>query len=392
MGSSIRLLHCIHSVDPAGGGPANFLCELSGLQKELGFQMEVVSLDRPDKARSGRIDCKVYPLGPALPRYGYTDRFVPWLAEHAVEHDVVLVHGIWQFVSFGTWLALRKSEIPYFVYVHGMLDPWFNETYPLKRLKKMLYWPWAEYRVLRDARAVLFTCEEERLLARSSFKPYGCREIVVGHGTRASSGDPVVQREMFFKEFPGLRDKQFLLFLGRVHEKKGVDMLLNAFAAVIAGRQDLHLVVAGPCDGANKQKLDLIMRQLDPDVRSRISFIGMLLGDLKWGAMRSAAAFVLPSHQENFGQSITEALSCGTPVLITNRVNIWREIWSSGAGLVEKDDQQGIINLLQQWLKLSAEQRRVMGLKANLCFESFFELHKAASYLLSILRLEAGAP
>ena len=101
----------------------------------------------------------------------------------------------------------RCAELatPYFVFPHGMLDPWFKRTYPLKHLKKLLYWPWAEYRVLRDAAAVLFTSEEERRLARESFWPYRCNEVVVNYGTAAPEIDLASAREDFFGSFPQLR-------------------------------------------------------------------------------------------------------------------------------------------------------------------------------------------
>ena len=108
-----------------------------------------------------------------------------------------------------------------------MLDPWFKRTYPLKHLKKLLYWPWGEYRVLRDAAAVLFTSEAERHLARESFSPYRCHEEVVNYGTAAPTLDLEAAREHFLARFPHLRDKRILLFLGRLAEKKGCDLLIE---------------------------------------------------------------------------------------------------------------------------------------------------------------------
>ncbi|HMG05900.1 MAG TPA: hypothetical protein VK581_10585, partial [Chthoniobacterales bacterium] len=110
---------------------------------------------------------------------------------------------------------------------HGMLDPWFKRTYPRKHMKKLLYWPWAEYRVLRDAAAVLFTSEEERRLARESFSLYHCKEIVVNYGTAAPEVDLESAREDFLEAFPKLRGQRFFLFLGRLHEKKGCDLLIS---------------------------------------------------------------------------------------------------------------------------------------------------------------------
>ena len=156
----------------------------------------------------------------------------------------MIVHGIWQYHSFGVWRALAGTGTPYFVFPHGMLDPWFRRTYPLKHFKKLLYWPWSEYRVLRDANAVLFTSEEERRLARESFSLYRCREIVVSFGTAAPSVDLERARGALFERFPNLRSRQFVLFLGRLHVKKGCDLLIEAFATLRTS--SLDLVLAGP--------------------------------------------------------------------------------------------------------------------------------------------------
>ena len=149
-------------------------------------------------------------------------------------YDAVIVNGIWQFHSFGAWRALRNSSTPYVLFTHGMLDPWFKKQYPLKHLKKWMYWPWAEYRVLRDAQAVLFTCEEERVLARESFWLYRCNEVVVSYGTAKPKGDPELERQEFFTRYPELRGKKLALFMGRIHPKKGCDLLIEAFAKVLA--------------------------------------------------------------------------------------------------------------------------------------------------------------
>src|SRR5439155_8804732 len=142
--------------------------------------------------------------GPVKTKYGYNTKLLPWLRTHADRYDAMIINGLWQYNSFAVWRVLHKKSVPYFVFPHGMLDPWFKRTYPLKHIKKWLYWPWAEYRVLRDARAVFFTCEEERRLARQSFWLYKCNEVVINYGTSAPTGNSEHQRELFFEKFPHL--------------------------------------------------------------------------------------------------------------------------------------------------------------------------------------------
>ena len=380
----MKILHLIHSTNPAGGGPIEGIKQLAVAKQKMGLTIEVASLDAPDDPWVKDFPLKVHAMGPSYLRYGYSPRLIPWLREHCREYKFVVVNGIWQFNSFAARKVLRKAGVPYFVFTHGMLDPWFKRHYPLKHLKKWLYWPWGEYRVLRDAAAVLFTCLEEKIQARRSFWLYRCNEKVVGYGTAGWMGDAEGQRAAFFEAYPQLRGKRLILFLGRIHEKKGVDLLIEAFARVISEKPDsnMHLLMVGPMDNAFARKLQQLGTNLGLD--DRITWTGMLQGDLKWGAFKVSEAFILPSHQENFGISVAEALSASLPVLISNRVNIWREIENTGAGLVEKDDAAGTYRLLQRWMKLEERERREKGDVARQCFLKNFEIAGAARSLMKI--------
>jgi glycosyltransferase involved in cell wall biosynthesis len=383
--SEMRILNIISSLDPAGGGPIEGLKQLAMLNRG---DADIASLDDPAAPWVTGFPVEVHALGPArlasrfVPYY-FAPRFLPWLRAHAQDYDAVIVHGLWQYHGLAAWRALRKSRVPYYVFAHGMLDPWFKRTYPLKHLKKWLYWPWAEYRVLRDAKAVLFTSEEEKLLARQSFWLYRCREEVVGFGTVEIGGNAEVQRRAFLEAFPALHGKRVVLFLSRIHPKKGCDLLLQAFARVASRDAALHLVIAGPDQIGWQTELAASANALG--LAGRVTWTGMLSGDVKWGAYRAADVFVLPSHQENFGVVVAEALSCGVPVLLSDKVNIWREVQRAGAGMVAKDDLDGTTSLLRAWLDASAPDRERMRRSAVACFHDNFEMGAAADRLHCLL-------
>jgi glycosyltransferase involved in cell wall biosynthesis len=379
----MKILRSSHTVNPAHGGPIESIKQSSAALLRRGHEVEIVSLDAPDDPWVRQAPIPVHALGPGRTSYGYAPRFSSWIKEHRAHFDAVIVHGIWQYSSFGVWRALAGTDTPYFVFPHGMLDPWFKSTYPAKHLKKLLYWPWAEYRVLRDAAAVLFTSEEERRLARQSFALYRAREVVVNYGTAAPSNLERA-RDSFSAAHPELRDRPFLLFLGRLHEKKGCDLLINAFVALRKSKTDLKLslVMAGPC--ADQEYFDYL-RTLAKEAGNALLFPGMLTGEKKWGALTAAEAFVLPSHQENFGIAVVEALACGTPVLISDQINIWREIQADGAGFAEKDNLAGTSHLLARWLATDAAKRNAMREKARNCFANRFEIERATDSLLAVI-------
>jgi glycosyltransferase involved in cell wall biosynthesis len=388
----MRILHAIHSANVKGGGPIEGIKQLSANNVAAGHTVELVSLDDPAEPWIKDFPLKIHAMGPSYLSYGYTPRFVPWLEKNHHLYDVVIINGIWQYNSFGVWRALRNSATPYCVFTHGMLDPWFKHSYPLKHLKKWLYWPWGEYRVLRDALAVFFTTEEERRLARRSFWLYRCDEIVVSYGIAGAVGDPDAQRAGFFSKFPETQGKELILFLGRLHEKKGCDLLLRSFAAALksdavdpARKEQLRLVMGG--GGSDDYVAGLKALAAELGIADRITWTGMITGDLKWGAFRAADAFFLVSHQENFGIAVAEALSAGLPVLISNRVNIWREVKLHNAGLIEADDLTGASRILQRWLALDAAARTKMRANAAHCFDRCFNVAYFAESFIKSLHL-----
>ena len=385
----MNILHIISSVNPAGGGPIEGIKQLRTSLESAGHRVEIASLDSPDAAFLRQSSLPVHPLGPSTLHYSFSPRFIPWLRENHSRFDAAIVNGIWQFHSYGAWRALHGSSTPYVLFTHGMLDPWFKKQYPLKHFKKWMYWPWAEYRVLRDARAVLFTSEEERVLARSSFWLYRCNEVVVSYGTAKPKGNPELEMKEFFSRYPQLRDKKLVLSMGRIHPKKGFDLLIEAFAKVLGPNPQWHLVIAGP-DQVGWQK-ELTHRAEQLGVASRITWTGMTAGSLKWGAFRAAEVFVLPSHQENFGVVVAEALAVGLPPLISNKVNIWREIEADGAGMVGEDTLQGTCNLLEAYLEKSNDEVQAMRQRARKCFEKRFEVDQAALMLQGLLKRFTGA-
>ena len=132
------------------------------------------------------------------------------------------------------------------VFTHGMLDPYFKRRFPLKHLKKWLYWVPVEYWVLRNAYRVLFTSQAEKVLAEQSFWLHHWHPHVVPYGASGPAGEAETLREAFFSTYPALRNKRFLLYLGRIHPKKGCDLLIQAFAKAAASDPDLYLMMAGP--------------------------------------------------------------------------------------------------------------------------------------------------
>jgi len=392
----VRVLHVIKTIDPRWGGPIEGVFSSSEVWFQNGHERNIVCLDPPsaswlNQARAptqavgldGRVYATLCRLIPWL-RYGYSPHLVRWLRANAGAYDAVIVNGLWNYSSFGAWRALHDMPVPYFVFTHGMLDPWFNTAYPIKTFFKSIFWRLIEHKVLRDAKGVMFTCEEERRLAHRSFTPYRAREFVVGYGTRDVSGDSNVQRSAFLAKAPATEGRKLILFLSRIHEKKGIDLLVKAFARCAESHPEYDLVIAGPDQSGLRASLTRLAEECG--VAKRIHWPGMLSGDAKWGAFRAAEFFVLPSHQENFGIVVAEAMAVGKPLLITNKVNIWREVEADGAGIVVDDDLDAVTNGLARMLAMTHVERATAGVAARRSFLERYDLERNALALLDVIK------
>jgi glycosyltransferase involved in cell wall biosynthesis len=369
-----RLLHVVNSLAPPAGGTTEGIRKLAE-SGAGGSAAEVVCLDDPGEPYLRGQSFPVHALGPAQGNYRYTPRLGGWLEQNLARFDGVVIHGLWQYHSYGSYRVVRE-RLPYVVFPHGMLDPYFKRAFPLKHLKKQMYWLAREYRVLRDARAVCFTTPIERDSAAGTMWPQRWNPAVVSFGTTQPVGDPARQREIFLSRYSALRQRRFFLFLSRIHSKKGCDLLLEAFARVTETHPDLDLVMAGPDEGELQPQLEAQAGRLG--ISARVHWTGMLEGDLKWGAFHAADAFVLPSHQENFGVAVVEALACGLPVLISDKVNIWPDIVHDEAGIVNPDTVDGTYRSMTTLLAMQAEERRRMISNGLACFRARYEMKRTA--------------
>lgn len=377
----MKVLSVIRSMDPADGGPVEGITQRAVKMKEMGVTTEVLCADSPQSPWLKELPFTVHALGPAEGSYGKCPAMVEWLHRHRSEYDIVTAHGIWQYSVKATQMGLENGAVPFVVFIHGMLDPYFD-SFPMKRLKKMAYWPVGVHPALRDAEFTLFTTEEERRLAHEAFKPWAAKERVIAYGTNGHVGDMDAQRELFLQHHPELRGKRILLFLSRIHSKKGCDILIQAFAHVFGRQDDWRLVIAGPDQTGWTKDLKALATQLH--IADKIVWPGMLQGDLKWGAFAAAEAFVLPSHQENFGIVVAEALSCGKPVLISDKVNIWREVKKGEAGLVAQDNLDGTILMFNHWEAMPQFDKETMSRAARICYETHFSIEAGCQDFLKM--------
>ncbi|REA64543.1 glycosyl transferase family 1 [Dyadobacter luteus] len=380
-------------MNPDNGGPCQGIRNTIPELQRIGISNEVVCFDNSSESYLKHDLFKIHALGASKGSWKYNSSFDEWLIQNVEKYDLVIVHGLWLYHSYMAVKILRKLKQknkripPVYIMPHGMLDPWFqrDKTRKLKALRNEVYWHLIEKKVVNSVNGLLFTCEQELLLARETFTGYNPRmELNVGYGIQPPPSFSQEMKAAFRMRADKLGDKPYILFLSRLHPKKGLDLLINSYIKLGLDTEDFpDLVVAGPVEGEYANILRSSARKA-----KNIHFVGMLQGDAKWGAFYGCQAFVLPSHQENFGISVAEALACSRPVLITDQVNIWKEISYGGAGIVDSDTLDGIERLLAAWFNKTDEDKISMSDNAYAVYRKHFAVEQAAQRLKDVLLKE----
>jgi glycosyltransferase involved in cell wall biosynthesis len=184
--------------------------------------------------------------------------------------------------------------------------------------------------------------------------------------------------------------KKYFLFLSRIHSKKGVDILLHAYlkfanSLITKNTSFPMLVIAGPGMDTDYGKSIMNIVNSNQTLINNVVFSGMIQGDAKWGALYGCEAFILPSHQENFGIAVVEAMACNKPVLISNKVNIWFEIENAIAGIVEKDTLDGTNQIFNKWAQLSLNEQIEMGKNSFKLYEEKFTAKVTSKKFVEVL-------
>ncbi len=363
----MKILHVIPSLSPLRGGPSFAVLTMARLQAKSGLTVEIATTD--DDGR-GRLRQALAPApdndGPVRIRYFKRQtRFYTvslplarWLASNVHEFDVVHIHALFSFPSVPAAHYAASNNVPYVVRPLGTLGTWSleNRRPVLKRASIALI----ERRILDGAAAVHFTSEMERDEARR----LGCGErgTVIPLGIDCTRFGDLPPAGRFLSCHPELAGRRIVLYLSRIDPKKGLDVLLPAFAAIHREHPELALVLAGEGESRFVYNLEALAESLG--IGGDVVWTGFLRDDDKLAALSAASLFVLPSYSENFGIALVEAMAAGLPVIVCDGVAIAKEIKEYGAGIVVSCDSASLTGGLRIVLQ-DSETAREMGLKGQ---------------------------
>ena len=313
----MRILHVLPSLDQRYGGPLRAVLDLSARSIALNLDSEVLGfgpVSIPDNPFPPEKIHKL-PIG-FPPSYAAAPGLPNWIAANLSRFDGVILHGMWLYPNWAFRKACRRAKIPYVCFPHGMLEPWaFYGQGLYKAVKKTVYWLLRERSIFKHASAVFFTTERERKLARETFTLPATSFIVVPYGVDCVGGGRSAEPAN-----PDLKisaTRKVALFLGRVHPKKNVDLLIEAWAGAKPDPSWL-LIVAGHGEAAYRRKLEQIVTRYR--LQDQVRFVGAVAGADKAYLFGRASWFLLPSSQENFGISVLEAINARCPVVVSDQV------------------------------------------------------------------------
>jgi glycosyltransferase involved in cell wall biosynthesis len=341
----MRVLHVISGIDPENGGPSMALHGLAVAQRRIGMNVTVAATFQRASVvgvaeQWRKAGLRVELIGPAVGALSRHAQIVPRLAELTRDADVVHIHALWEEIQHQSARAAERQGVPYIVRPCGLLYP---RSLAKSWLKKKLYVALRLRRTFDRAAAIHFTTEDER---DGAAVPIKARAIVEPNGLDLTEFDPLPPPGSFSRLHPELAGRRFVLFLGRVHPEKGLELLIPAMAKL--DHQDVALVVAGPDNAGSLPRFQRLAEQ--QGVRDRVLFVGMLDRPSRVAALRDAALLSLPSYHENFGISVIEALAAGTPVVVSDHVGLHHLIAQERLGGVVPLDAAALASALDRWL------------------------------------------
>lgn len=385
----MKILHIIANLAPRSGGPVKVCLELCEELTKRGNQVSIftTNLDFPDGFIDVSVHKNVQKNGVKIQYFPV--QFRPWVYSHELgkelririkTFDIVHIHGLYRYPQTIAAYYARKYTIPYIIRPHGSLDPFLYNNSG-NRYVKRVYERLIEFRNLNRASAIHFTAEEERLLTQ--FLNLKADSVVIPNGIFTEKYKILPPKGSFRKKHD-LNDKKIILHLGRINFIKGLDILIKAFSMIAKYSDDCVLVIAGP---DNEGYSDVVKQWIiEEEIEERVLFPGMLYGVEVLEAFVDADIFALPSYTENFGIAVIEAMACGLPVVISDKVNIWQEIAKSGAGKVAPCNADYFAKIMLELLD-NPEIAQQMGKKGKALVKKQYQWSKVAAAMEDAYRL-----
>ena len=343
----LNVLHVTPSMSPTWGGPTVVVSELTSELSRQSVSCEIVTT-RGYRVGTNPISPPGVPVYsfdtefPARHWTGYSAELSRFLNEKAGSFDLIHIHEIWHYPVYAAFRSARKHKLPCVLTIHSELSEWGLRQ---KALKKRIYRLVLLDRILRNVNVLhaITRAEKEQIVKLGYETPV----ILAPNGIEPAPFEALPDPEEFIQRFPVLKGKRIILFLGRLHAKKGLDILARSFSTIARRFKDAVLLVVGPNKFGTREKMEAILSS--ENLLDKTVFTGLLTGEDKLAAMSCADLFVLPSHSDVLGIAVLEAMAARLPVVITEGCE-FPEVSEHGAGLVVEADEAPITDAITKLL------------------------------------------
>ncbi len=362
----MKVTHVIHSIDRSKGGPSTYMQLLTEKLVEQ-MKIEVVTLDTPDPIPLNSLITHHSSQTSSLGLFGYSPDMRNYLQN--TKTDIFHGNGLWQYPVYAMAKAARKRKIPYILSTHGMLEPW---SMTQGKWKKWLALSLFQSKDLHKADVIHCTADMEAESLRK--KGYTNPIAVIPNGIDIDQFKPAGQKES--------EEKKNLLFISRIHPKKGLEMLIDAWAAMgDEHRKNWQLQIAGNGEEYYIQTLRKMIHALG--LEASIQILGPVFGKEKLQLYQNASLFILPTYSENFGIVIAEALACGVPV-ITTKGAPWEDLEKAQCGWWIPATTEAIGEVLITALAKNRDDLNAMGLRGRRLVEEKYNMQTVAGQMIAL--------
>jgi glycosyltransferase involved in cell wall biosynthesis len=337
-----NIIHVIPAISNESSGPSYSVVRLCDSLITEGNNITLAALDWVSM-NSPPSFLKAFPLGWGIRKIGNSPAMKQWLNQQAQLHKVSIIHNhsLWMMPNVYPGQVAQQYGIPYIVSPRGTLSEWAMQS---GSWIKKVFWPLIQKPALTSVTCFHATAESEY----EDIRRMGFKQPVA-----------IIPNGIDIPDFPPkkIQNSRTLLFLGRIHPVKGLDMLLPAWKTIQNRFPDWRLQIVGPDNGGYLVKMQQLAEKLE---LKRVEFSGALHGLEKWQAYRNADLFILPTYSENFGMSVAEALAAGTPAIVTKGAP-WAGLEKQHAGWWIETHIDAIVNCLDHALSQPPSSLQTMG-------------------------------
>ena len=377
-----KILRIISTLKNTIGGTARIAIDQSNELVKRGFNIDVLTLDRKHYHKSEKFFFNLINLETNKNKNIFSITFFIWVIKNWKKYDLFLIDGIWEFSTIIARIFFRKK---YFVFLHGQIDPYFSLEF-FKKIKKKIYWYFIEKKNLINSKFVILSGNTEKKMFNNTFVdtnniPYK----TINYGiTNFKFVNLKKTKKRINKKYQNILDKKYLLFIGRIHPKKGCDVLIKSLDKLDLP-DDYYIIFAGFLSNNNSYENYILNLIKKSRYANRILCLPFQDRDNKFALIKFSKCTVLPSRGENFGISVVETLMMSRVAILTDKVGIHQIVKKENSGIITKCNSYSLSKSLEFFFKMSYKNKVRLEKNAKNCYQTKFSINTTINDLEKII-------